>query len=120
MTKTGYLKPRTPEENLQLMKVALGEEKADLVIVNADVINVYTGEILKDRTISVKDKWIAYVGQNAEDSIGPQTEVIDARGQTVIPGLIEGHTHIAWLFTACEFLKYAMTGGTTAIITETF
>lgn len=120
MTKTGYLKPRTPEENLQLMKVALGEEKADLVIVNADVVNVYTGEILKDRTISVKDKWIAYVGQNAEDSIGPQTEVIDARGQTVIPGLIEGHTHIAWLFTACEFLKYAMTGGTTAIITETF
>ncbi|MFC1578053.1 adenine deaminase C-terminal domain-containing protein, partial [Thermodesulfobacteriota bacterium] len=51
---------------------------------------------------------------------GPQTEVIDARGQTVIPGLIEGHTHIAWLFTACEFLKYAITGGTTAIITETF
>jgi len=120
MTATGFLKPKTPEESSQLMKVALGAEKADLVIVNADVVNVYTGEVLTDRTISVKDKWIAYVGQNAGQSIGPQTEVIDARGQTVIPGLIEGHTHIAWLFTACEFLKYAMTGGTTAIITETF
>ena len=120
MTATGLLKPKTPEESSQLMKVALGAEKADLVIVNADVVNVYTGEVLTDRTISVKDKWIAYVGQNARESIGPQTEVIDARGQTVIPGLIEGHTHIAWLFTACEFLKYAITGGTTAIITETF
>jgi adenine deaminase len=105
---------------MHLVKVALGEEMADMAIVNADVVNVYTGEILKDSTISVKDKWIAYVGQNANDSIGPQTEVIDARGQTVIPGLIEGHTHIAWLYTAGEFLKYAMTGGTTTVVTETF
>jgi adenine deaminase len=114
------LKPRTPDENMDLMRVALGEEMADLSIVNADVVNVYTGEILKNFTITVKDKWIAYVGQDAKDSIGPQTEVIDARGQTVIPGLIEGHTHIAWLFTPCEFLKYAIAGGTTAIVTETF
>ena len=120
MRKTGILKPRTPDENMQLMKVALGEEMADLSIVNADVVNVYTGEILKDLTITVKDKWIAYVGPNAGDSIGPQTEVIDARGQTVIPGLIEGHTHIAWLYTAGEFLKYAIRGGTTTVVTETF
>lgn len=120
MKANGALKPKTPKEAKQLMKVALGQEKADLVIANADVVNVYTGEILKEFDISVKGKWIAYVGRNAGDSIGPQTEVIDARGQTVIPGLIEGHTHIAWLFTPCEFLKYAMTGGTTAIVTETF
>jgi adenine deaminase len=120
MTATGLLKPKTPEEASQLMKVALGEEKADLVIVNADAVNVYTGEILKEYDISVKGKWIAYVGQNAEDSIGSQTEVIDARGQTVIPGLIEGHTHIAWLYTASEFLKYVLTGGTTTIVTEIF
>jgi adenine deaminase len=120
MTKTGYLKPRSPEENLQLMKVALGEATADLLIVNADVVNVYTGEILKDHAIGVKDKWIAYVGPDAQASIGSQTEVIDARGQTVIPGLIEGHTHIAWLYTACEFLKHVLPGGTTTIVTETF
>ena len=54
MAKTGILRPRTSKEAHDLMKVSLGEEKADLVIVNADVVNVYTGEILKDRTISVK------------------------------------------------------------------
>ena len=120
MTATGLLKPKTPEETSQLMKVALGEEKADLVIINADVVNVYTGEILEDQSVTVKGEWIAYVGQNAEDSIGPQTEVIDARGQTVIPGLIEGHTHMAWLYTTYEFLKHVLPGGTTTIVTETF
>ena len=78
MATGGILKPRTPSENLRLMRVALGEEKADLVIINAQVVNVYTGEILKDQTISVMDKWIAYVGQDAQNSIGTQTEVIDA------------------------------------------
>ncbi|MBE9594251.1 MAG: amidohydrolase family protein, partial [Proteobacteria bacterium] len=38
---------------------------------------------------------------------------------TIIPGLIDGHTHLVWLSNVSEFLKYAMTGGTTTIITET-
>ena len=119
MTTTGLLKPKSATETHQLMKVALGEEKADLTVVNANVVNVYTGEILPDLGIGIKDKWIAYVGKNAGDAIGPQTEVIDAGGQTVIPGLIDGHTHIAWMFTAAEFLKYAISGGTTTVVTET-
>jgi len=119
MTASGILKPKTPQETSQLMKVALGEEKADLTIVNAAVVNVYTGEILPDLGICIKGKWIAYVGENAGDAIGPQTKVIDADGQTVIPGLIDGHTHIGWMFTAAEFLKYAISGGTTTVVTET-
>ncbi len=119
MTKTGILKPKTPEETSRLMKVSLGEEKADLAVINAKMVNVYTGELLEDQSVTIKGKWIAYVGQNAKDTIGPQTEVIDAGGQTVIPGLIDGHTHIAWMFTPVEFLKYAISGGTTTIVTET-
>ena len=118
MTATGFLRPKTFEETRQLMKVALGQEKADLAVINARLVNVYTGELLEDQAITVKGKWIAYVGQNANDAIGPQTEVIDAARQTVIPGLIDGHTHIAWMFTAAEFLKYAMAGGTTTVVTE--
>ncbi|MGD9300981.1 MAG: adenine deaminase C-terminal domain-containing protein [Desulfobacterales bacterium] len=120
MTATEILRPKSPEETGQLMKVALGEENADLVILNANLVNVYTGEILKDRSVSVKGEWIAYAGKKAADSIGPQTEVIDARGQTVIPGLIEGHTHLAWLYSAYEFLRHVIAGGTTTIVTETF
>jgi adenine deaminase len=102
-----------------LMNVALGHDKADLAIVNARFVNVYTGEILDNHAVSIKDKWIAYVGENPEDTLGPHTEIIDAGGQTVIPGLIDGHTHIAWMYTVSEFLKYAIKGGTTTVVTET-
>jgi adenine deaminase len=110
---------KSADESQMLMKVALGQEKADLAIVNARLANVYTGEFLNDCAISIKGRWIAYVGQNPEDTIGPETEVIDAGGQTVIPGLIDGHTHLAWLYKADQFLKYAARGGTTTMVTET-
>ena len=119
MTKTGILKPKTVEETTQLMNVALGKDKADLAIINAKIVNVYTGELLEDQAVTVKGKWIAYVGQNADDAVGPDTEVIDAAGRVLIPGLIDGHTHIAWMFTAAEFLRYAAAGGTTTVVTET-
>jgi adenine deaminase len=102
-----------------LMNVALGKEKADLAIVNAKVVNVYTAEILEDCAVSIKGKWVAYVGNNPKDTIGPDTEIIDAAGKTVIPGLIDGHTHIAWMYTVNEFLKYVIGGGTTTVVTET-
>ena len=116
-TTSAYLK--NTDESQALMKVALGQDKADLAVVNARLANVYTGEFIDDCAISIKGKWIAYAGRNPGETIGPKTEVIDAGGQTVVPGLIDGHTHIGWLCKADEFLKYAATGGTTTIVTET-
>ncbi len=107
------------KNTLKMMDVALGRKKADLVVIHATVLNVYTGELLDNQGIGVCDKWIAYVGQNAEDTIGPETIVIDAAGKTVIPGLIDGHTHLAWTSTPYELLRYTMKGGTTTLITET-
>ena len=101
-----------------LMDVALGKVAADLVIINARVVNVYTAEILENYAVGVKGEWIAYMGETPNALIGPTTEIIDAAGRFLIPGLIEGHTHLAWLFGIDEFLKYAIPGGTTTIITE--
>lgn len=117
MTMNGLL--NDTRDSRTLMNVALGHEKADLAIMNAKVVNVYTAELLDNYAISIKDKWIAYGGDHPEDTIGPDTEIIDAEGQTVIPGLIDGHTHIAWMYTVSEFLKYVIKGGTTTVVTET-
>jgi len=102
-----------------LIDVALGQKAADRVIVNAQLLNVYTAEVLDGYDVAIKDGWIAYVGPDSRHTIGPETDVIDAQGQAVIPGFIDGHTHMAWLYTAAEFLKHAIPGGTTTIITET-
>lgn len=107
-----------PERASALMKVALGEMPPDLTIRDVDVVNVYTGEIIKEQTILIKDKWIAYVGESSSIFDKNQSREIDAKGRIAIPGLIDAHTHIAWLYRIDEFLKYAIPGGTTTIITE--
>ena len=101
------------------IEVALGHVPADLAIVNARLVNVYTGEIIDGQSVCTKNEKIACVGPDLGHAIGETTRVIDADGATLIPGLIDGHAHLAWLFTAGEFLKYAATGGTTTIVTET-
>ncbi len=103
----------------KLMDVALGNAPADLVVVNAMLLNVYTGELLKKQSVSVVDKRIAYVGEDAQDAIGSETIVVDAAGKTLIPGLIDGHTHLGWMCTIDEYLRYIIPGGTTTIVTET-
>ena len=108
-----------PEDKKKLIQVAMGLEMADLAIINGTLLNVYTGELFDHYSVCTKGKWIAYVGQNPENMIGTQTEVIDAGEKTIIPGLIDGHTHLALFYSVSEFLKYAMTGGTTTLVTET-
>jgi adenine deaminase len=108
----------TPTQMKELMAVALGESQADLVVANGDLVNVYSGELLKGYSVAIKGERIAYVGKNAEHTIGPATQVIDATGKVMVPGFIDTHTHIFSFCVVDEFLRYAMKGGTTTIVTE--
>ena len=68
----------------KLIKVALGRKKADLVVINARIVNVFTKEILDNSSVSIKGKWIAAVDKDLKYTIGTKTRVIDARGKTVM------------------------------------
>ena len=102
-----------------LMRVALGEKPADLVVLNADLVNVYTGEIQKKMGIAVNGPWIARISADVQDTIGPATRVVDAAGKILVPGLIDGHTHLAWIYTAAAFIPFAAASGVTTVVTET-
>lgn len=106
------------EDMRVLAAVALGEEEADLVVKDADLADVYSRELLRGYSVAVKGKWIAYVGPDANHTIGRGTRVIDAQGKVLIPGLVDGHAHILYYAAPREFLRHAMAGGTTTIITE--
>lgn len=69
---------------------------ADLVILNGAVWTVDPAKPKAEAVAVVRDK-IAAVGTNAEIRkwIGPATETIDARGGSVLPGLIDSHVHFA-------------------------
>jgi adenine deaminase len=118
MVKNGTGLNLTAKAMADLRDVALGREKADLLVTNGLLMNVYTGEILDDHCVAVKGDRIALVGKDASHTIGPDTRIIDAMGSTLIPGLIDGHTHLALWYSIHEFLNQAMKGGTTTIITE--
>ena len=60
-----------------LNSVALGDKKANLVLVNCNLLSVYTREIIPKSQIAIVNDRIAYVGPDATHTIGPKTKVID-------------------------------------------
>jgi predicted amidohydrolase YtcJ len=66
---------------------------ADLVLLNGKVVTLETPAEV--RAFAARDGRIVALGSDAEVKrlVGPGTEVIDAGGQLVIPGFIEGHGH---------------------------
>lgn len=101
-----------------LVDTAMGRQKADLVVSNASLVNVNSGEILEKQDVAVKKDRIALVG-NAKHMIGPETQIIDAEGKYVAPGLIDGHMHIeSAMVTATQFARAVLPHGTTTIFAD--
>ena len=95
-----------------LIRVAQGLEPADLVLKNAEVFHVYTGEfILCD--IAIADGYIAGTGSYFG------IEEIDMQGRYITPGFIDAHVHIeSSMLTPYQFAKAALPCGVTTIVTD--
>jgi len=106
------------EKRKILSEVALGNIPPDTVIANGILFNVFTGEFIKKQSIWIKDGRIAYVGPDHDPQKDGKTQVIDADGMVLLPGLIEGHTHLNRSGIE-EFVRYVIPGGVTTVIMET-
>jgi hypothetical protein len=65
-----------------------------IAIVNGDVFDSERGVILPRTTILVRGDRIVAVGPTGSVAIPAGARTIDARGQTVIPGMWDMHTHV--------------------------
>ena len=83
----------------ELVNVAAGRAHADCVIRGGIWVNVHTREALPGHDIAIKAGRIACVVPDASYCTGPDTEVIEANGRYMIPGLCDGHMHIAVSYT---------------------
>ncbi|GAB4487723.1 MAG: adenine deaminase [Anaerolineales bacterium] len=102
-----------------LVNVAMGRASADLVIKNGQWVCVQTGEIIPQTDIAIADGHIAYVGENANHAIGPRTQVIDADGRYLVPGLLDGHMHVeSGMVTVTEFVRAVAPRGTTGMFID--
>jgi adenine deaminase len=77
----------------RLIRVALGDEPAEVVLTGGRVVNVFTGEITPADVVMAAGR-IAAVGDASEQLVGPDTRVIEADGRFVAPGLIDPHMHL--------------------------
>lgn len=100
----------------RLIRGALGEIPADLILCGGRLINVYSGEILDGVEIAVLDERICYVGPSAQHARGRQTEVVNVNGRYMAPGFIDGHTHIGHYARPFENLQSFIACGTTALV----
>lgn len=96
-----------------IINVARGFEKADLVIKNANIVNVLSEEIHK-ADIAIKDGIIAGIGENYSGE-----KEIDIQGAYVTPSFIDGHVHLeSTMMLPSEFAKVALPVGTTTVIID--
>ncbi len=102
-----------------LSEVAMGNSPADTVITNGRLFNAFTGEFIEGQSIWVKEGMIAYVGPDQNPAHGEKTELIDADGMVLLPGLIEAHTHLlSSRYGIEEFIRHVIPCGVTTVITE--
>ena len=107
---------RTREDLQRIIRAAIGELKADLIITGGKLINVYSGEILTGIEIAILDGRICYVGRSAKHTRGGATEILDAAGCHISPGFIDGHTHFGHYARPFENLQSFLPRGTTAVV----
>jgi len=93
--------------------LAKGQESADLVVKNAKIINVFSGEI-HQTDVAIADEMFVGFGKGYNSK-----NFYDAQGRFMCPGLIDGHIHVESTFlTPREFCNVVASHGTSAVICD--
>ncbi len=104
------------EAQARLVDIAAGRAPADLVIRGGIWVNVHTRELIANTDIAIADGRVAYVGPDAGPAIGPDTQVIEAAGRYMLPGLIDAHMHVeSGMLTPAGFAAAVIPHGTTTM-----
>jgi adenine deaminase len=96
----------------EIIKAANGEKPVDLLLTNAQLINVFAGEVVPD-AIAISDGMIVGFGPYQAKKI------VDLNGRYVAPGFIDGHVHIeSSMASISEFARAVVVHGTTTVAAD--
>ena len=95
-----------------LIRYARGDEPAELLLKNARVINVFSGEIMSTNVAVVHSRIVGLGDYEAE-------ETIDLGGSYLAPGFIDAHVHIeSAMVPPSEFARAVVPRGATTVVTD--
>lgn len=90
----------------------MGREKADLVLKNANVVDVLSGKVIKG-DVAICNEIFVGVGEYSGE------KEIDATDKYICPGFINAHVHIeSTMVLPSELMKYTVKSGTTTYIAD--
>lgn len=97
------------------IRAGRAEYKATLIVSGGTLVNVASQEIYPADVAVYKDRIVA-VG-DVSDYRGPDTQIVDATGYFLCPGLIDGHLHVECSkMSVTSFAKAVVPLGTTSIV----
>jgi len=97
----------------KLISVARGEAPADLLLKDARIINTFIGEIERGNVAICGDR-IAGIGDYDKAE-----EIVDLQGNYLVPGLINGHTHIeSSMLHPARYAQAVIPRGTLTVVTD--
>ena len=97
----------------KLIDTATKREAADLVLKEAQVMDVFSGK-LERKDVAIKEGYIAALGKDF-----PARETLDLKGAYLLPGFIDAHIHLeSSLVSPAQFCKATLARGTTALVAD--
>ncbi|HIC93826.1 MAG TPA: adenine deaminase [Anaerolineae bacterium] len=96
----------------KMIKLARGEGKVDLLLRNARVVNVLSGEI-HEADVAIAGSYIVGLGPYRAE------REMDLGGRYLCPGFIDGHVHIeSSMVSVPEFARAVLPHGTTTVVAD--
>ncbi len=97
---------------LKLSKIARKLDKADVVLKNGIILNVFTEEFIKG-DVAISDGIIVGIGEYSGK------REIDISGKYVVPGFVDSHLHLeSTMVQPLDFVKEAVKSGTLTFIAD--
>src|SRR3989337_1828783 len=97
----------------RVIAVARGEAAGDLLLAGGRIVNVFTGEVEAGDVVNAEGL-IAGIGPGYRAA-----QAVDLNGAYLLPGFVNGHTHIE--SSSLGFTQYAravVPHGTTSVVTD--
>jgi adenine deaminase len=96
----------------KIIRSARGEDPADLLIKNARIVNVFSGQVIKSDLAITGGHIIGFHANSAKNTV-------DLGGRWIAPGFIDAHVHLESSMTSItEFARTVLPHGTTAVIAD--